>query len=60
VWRRNMAPESLKLMINTGPHAPSPFRTNGPLINTPNFAKAFNCKAGDPMVADDAKRVVIW
>lgn len=60
VWRRNMAPESLKLMINTGPHSPSPFRTNGPLINTPNFAKAFNCKVGDPMVADEAKRVMIW
>ena len=60
IWRRNMAPESLKLMINTGPHSPSVFRTNGPLVNTPNFAKAFNCKAGDPMVADDASRVVIW
>ncbi len=60
IWRRNMMPESLKLMINTDPHSPGVFRTNGPLINTPNFAKAFNCKAGDPMVADDAKRVVIW
>ena len=60
IWRRNMVPESLKLMINTDPHSPSVFRTNGPLVNTPNFAKAFNCKAGDPMVADDASRVVIW
>lgn len=60
IWRRNVVPESLKLMINTDPHSPSVFRTNGPLTNTPNFAKAFNCKAGDPMVADDASRVVIW
>ena len=60
IWRRNMMPESLKLMINTDPHSPGVFRANGPLVNTPNFAKAFNCKAGDPMVADDAKRVVIW
>ena len=60
IWRRNVVPESLKLMINTDPHSPSVFRTNGPLVNTPNFAKAFNCKAGDPMVADDASRVVIW
>ncbi len=60
VWRRNVVPESLKLLINTDPHSPSIFRTNGPLTNTPNFAKAFNCKAGDPMVADDASRVVIW
>ncbi len=60
IWRRNVVPESLKLMINTDTHSPSVFRTNGPLVNTPNFAKAFNCKAGDPMVADDASRVVIW
>ena len=60
IWRRNMMPESLKLMINTGPHSPSAFRTNGPLINSTNFAKAFSCKAGDPMVADDSNRVVIW
>ncbi len=60
IWRRNTMPESLKLMINTDPHSPSVFRVNGPLANTPNFAKAFNCKAGDPMVADDATRVVIW
>jgi len=60
VWRRNTVPESLKLMINTDTHSPSVFRTNGPLTNTPNFAKAFNCKPGDPMVADDASRVAIW
>jgi putative endopeptidase len=60
IWRRNMVPESLKLQINTDPHSPSVFRTNGPLVNTPNFAKAFGCKAGDPMVGADATRVVIW
>ena len=60
IWRRNMVPESLKLMINTDPHSPAVFRANGPLMNVPNFAKAFSCKAGDPMVADDARRVVIW
>jgi len=26
----------------------------------PAFAKAFGCKAGDPMVRDDEVRVTIW
>jgi putative endopeptidase len=60
IWRRNMVPESLKLMINTGPHSPSPFRTNGPLTNMDTFAQAFACKANDPMVASQDKKVVIW
>ncbi len=58
IWRRNMRPESLKLMINTDPHSPSVFRTNGPLSNIPTFHQAFACKPGDAMVHPD--RVVIW
>lgn len=60
IWRRNMVPASLKLQINTDPHSPSVFRTNGPLSNVPAFAQAFGCNAGDPMVITDEKRVVIW
>jgi putative endopeptidase len=60
IWRRNMVPESLKLMINTDPHSPSSFRTNGPLMNIDTFAQAFACKASDPMVAPSDKKVVIW
>jgi putative endopeptidase len=60
IWRRNMVPESLKLMINTDPHSPSSFRTNGPLMNIDRFAKTFGCKAGDPMLAPAEKKVVIW
>jgi putative endopeptidase len=60
IWRRNVAPQSLKLQLNTGPHAPSVFRVNGPLANIPSFAEAFSCKTGDPMVRPEASRVVIW
>ena len=59
-WRRNYRPESLKLQVNTDPHSPSNFRTNGPLMNMPEFAKAFGCKAGDAMVLDEEKRADIW
>ena len=60
VWRRNYRPESLKLQVNTDPHSPSKFRVMGPLANMPEFAQAFHCKEGDPMVAPAATRVTIW
>jgi putative endopeptidase len=36
--------------VKTNPHAPDYWRANGPLSNDPEFAKAFGCKPGDPMV----------
>jgi putative endopeptidase len=60
VWRRNDRPEALELLINTDPHSPPKFRVIGPLVNMPEFARAFGCKEGDPMVAPAATRVTIW
>jgi putative endopeptidase len=60
VWRRNWTDEALRLQVNTGPHAPGKFRVNGPLSNLPQFAEAFGCKAGDPMVRPRTTRVAIW
>ncbi len=60
VWRRNFKPEELKKRLNTDPHAPANFRAIGAPSNMPAFAQAFQCKAGDPMVRPDDKRVVIW
>lgn len=60
VWRRNFNPEELKVRLNTDPHAPANFRAIGAPSNMPAFAQAFQCKAGDPMVRPDDKRVVIW
>lgn len=58
--RANLRPEQLKLMIRTDPHSPGKFRINGPLSNMPEFAKAFGCKPGDPMVRPDTIRARIW
>jgi Predicted metalloendopeptidase len=33
---------------------------DGPISNMPEFAAAFGCKPGDPMVRGDAQRAVIW
>ena len=46
VWRRNFAPEELKVRLNTDPHAPANFRAIGAPSNEPSFAAAFQCKAG--------------
>jgi predicted metalloendopeptidase len=32
----------------------------GAISNLPEFAQAFGCKAGDPMVRGDAVRATIW
>jgi len=60
VWRRNFKPEELKVRLTTDPHAPANFRAIGTPSNTPAFAAAFGCKAGDAMVRSSDQRVVIW
>jgi predicted metalloendopeptidase len=60
IWRAKTRPELVRLMVNTDPHAPPKFRTNGPLSNIPAFAQAFGCKPGDPMVRSERERAQIW
>jgi putative endopeptidase len=60
IWRANTTPEAVRLRINTDPHSPGEWRTNGPISNMPQFAAAFGCKAGDPMVRPESVRPVIW
>ena len=50
VWANNIRPEYARLLANTDPHPLAKFRVNGPLSNMPQFAAAFRCKQGDPMV----------
>jgi putative endopeptidase len=60
IWRANTTPEAARLRIKTDPHSPGEWRTNGPLSNLPQFAAAFGCKPGEPMVRDESLRPVIW
>jgi putative endopeptidase len=60
VWRRNFTPKELEVRLVTDPHAPANFRAVGSPSNHPSFAKAFTCKAGDPMFRDGEKRIAIW
>ncbi|MEO5904863.1 MAG: M13 family metallopeptidase [Gemmatimonadaceae bacterium] len=60
IWRQNIAPQNQRQRILTDPHSPGRWRVNGPTSNMPEFAAAFGCKTGDPMVRGDAVRAVIW
>jgi putative endopeptidase len=57
VWCQNATDQSLRELANTDPHSPGEFRTNGVVSNSPEFQKAYGCKAGQPMVRENACRV---
>jgi len=53
-------PENARLNAATNPHSPLSYRINGVVVNMPEFAAAFACKPGQPMVKDPAKICRIW
>jgi endothelin-converting enzyme/putative endopeptidase len=56
----NDRPEDMRLRAATDPHSPSKYRINGVVVNMPNFASAFSCKAGQPMVNPPDKVCKVW
>ncbi len=57
IWCQNVRPEQSRVLAQIDPHSPSKERINGVVSNFPEFQKAFNCKAGQPMVRENACRV---
>ena len=53
VWATKSTQEVERLQVSTDPHALARWRVNGPLSNMPQFARAFGCKSGSPMVRKD-------
>ena len=53
----NERPESLRLRALTDPHSPPQYRVNGVVANMPEFAQAFSCKPGQPMVREKICKV---
>ncbi len=60
VWAEKSTPETERLQANSDPHPLGRFRVNGPMSNMPQFAEAFQCKVGDPMVRPADKRCMVW
>jgi putative endopeptidase len=59
-YRGHTRPEQLRTRVKTDPHSPEEWRTNGPLSNMTEFAKAFGCKPGDAMVRERGQVAEIW
>jgi predicted metalloendopeptidase len=57
IWCENSRPEAIRLRVQTNPHSPGRFRTNGAVSNMPEFAQTFSCKPDAPMVRANACRV---
>jgi predicted metalloendopeptidase len=57
IWCENRTPESARLLAKTDSHSPGEYRVKGTVQNDEDFAKAFNCKAGQKMVSANACRV---
>ena len=57
-WCGQTRPEAARMRAMTDPHSPGMWRTNGVVINMPEFQQAFSCKAGDKMAP--AKRCRVW
>jgi endothelin-converting enzyme/putative endopeptidase len=53
----NERPEDMRARAMTDPHSPPAWRVNGLMPNVPEFAKAFSCKAGQPMVQETVCRI---
>jgi putative endopeptidase len=56
----NNRPEEMRVRAVTDPHSPGEYRINGVVVNMPEFAKAFACKAGQPMTKPAEKVCKVW
>jgi len=57
VWCEKQRPENLRMQVSTNTHSPGRYRVNGVVQNMPEFQKAWGCKTGQPMVAENACHV---
>ncbi|KAG0246357.1 Endothelin-converting enzyme 2, partial [Actinomortierella ambigua] len=58
LWCSKSTPEMAESSLILDTHAPSKWRVNGPVQNTPAFAQAFKCAEGSPM--NPAKKCAVW
>jgi putative endopeptidase len=57
VWCGDLRPELARTAVLTQGHSLNRYRINNVLVNMPEFAHAFGCRAGQPMVHANACRV---
>ena len=57
VWCEKRQPEISRMLVMVDPHSPGKYRVDGVVQNMPEFQKAWGCKAGQPMVAENSCHV---
>jgi putative endopeptidase len=57
VWCNNYRDKAAALQAKTNEHSVAKYRVSGVVQNMPEFQKAFSCKAGQPMVSQNACRI---
>ncbi|CAL4120905.1 unnamed protein product [Meganyctiphanes norvegica] len=57
VWCGKSRPELLKKLLLIDTHSPKRFRINGPMMNSEEFSRDFNCPVGSPMNPKDKCKV---
>ena len=60
VWRNKYRDEALRTQIQTNPHAPSMYRSNGAVRNVPEWYEAFDVTEEDDLYLPPEDRVKIW
>ena len=60
IWHGDSREKNAELMLNADPHSPAKIRAFAAPSNMPQFAQAFQCKAGDKMVRSGDEQVKIW
>ena len=56
-WCANETEAARRKAAKVDPHSTGKFRVNGVVVNMPQFATAFSCKAGMPMAPEKRNRV---
>src|SRR5215469_6358965 len=56
-WCTELRPEVMRTQVIGNPHSLPKYRVNNVVANMPEFAKAFGCKKGQPLVHENACRV---
>ena len=60
VWRNKYRDDALRNLIQTNPHAPAMYRSNGAVRNVPEWYEAFDISEGDELYLAPEDRVKIW
>ncbi|XP_047352829.1 neprilysin-1-like isoform X1 [Vespa velutina] len=58
IWCGSMRREDALTKIRSSVHSPGPVRVLGPLSNSEDFAKAYNCRPGSPM--NPTRKCSVW